>query len=211
MQTAPLSDARMLHSYAITKMTPGQRKALLAGVDAGGRLPDGVVSARVVESIPETWARTDEETGSRFLTPQGRAALIPFDRYRQLRRANPETGAVHGLNHRDGQGLHRDGLVVFQSHDGRIAGPTDHWMTNAYPYITERGRKLVGMPLTAPALTARLPIGSTAVWMRDGRPDELVRVGSWLFADGTVRVTPLARSLPLTPETWAPAVELHPS
>src|SRR4051812_17066612 len=113
-----MSETYRLHSFTITRMTLGQRRALLAAVDAGVRLPDGVVPARVLESMPEAWARTDEETGRRFLTPQGRAALVPLDRFRQLRRANPETGAVYGLNHRDGQGLHRDGLVIFQSRDG---------------------------------------------------------------------------------------------
>ena len=73
-------------------MRPRQRQALLAGVDTGGRIPDGVVSARVLNSIPEAWARTDEKTGDRFLTAEGRAALIPFDRYRKLRGTNPESG-----------------------------------------------------------------------------------------------------------------------
>ncbi|MEE1764461.1 hypothetical protein [Streptomyces sp. SP18BB07] len=201
---------RPLHSYAITKMSKGQRKVLLAAVDGGGRLPGGVVSARVLESISEAWARTEEETGSRFLTPEGRAALLPTDRYRQLRRANPQTGAVYGLNHRDGQGLSRDGLVIFQSSDGRIAEATEHWRTNAYPYITERGRKLVGMPLTAPSFAARLPIGSRAVWVRDGKPDMPVEVKGWPFGDGTVRVHPLADDWPGYRETEVPAAELHP-
>ncbi|PAZ12317.1 hypothetical protein CLM62_30615 [Streptomyces sp. SA15] len=170
-----MSETHLLYSYAITKMTKGQRKALLAGVDAGGRLPDGVVSARVLGSIPETWARTDQETGSRFLTLEGRAALIPIDRYRHLRRANPETGAVYGLNHYEGMGMSRDGLVIFQSRDGRIAEASESWRTLAGAYITERGRKLVGMPLTAPPLTARLPVGSRAVWVREGKPDSPCR------------------------------------
>ncbi|PNG16677.1 hypothetical protein [Streptomyces cahuitamycinicus] len=206
-----MSGAHLLYSYAITKMTKGQRKALLAGVDAGGRLPDGVVSARVLGSIPEAWARTDEETGSRFLTPEGRAALIPIDRYRHLRRANPETGAVYGLSHYDGQGLSRDGLVIFQNCDGRIAEAADHWRTDAYPYITTRGRKLVGMPLTAPTSAARLPYRSRAVWRREGRPDELVQVNSWPFSDGMVIVHPLQTNGLDYRETEAPAAELHPS
>ncbi|MFJ5817296.1 hypothetical protein ACIQGT_25880 [Streptomyces sp. NPDC093108] len=119
-----MSDLYLLHSFTLTKMTPGQRNAMLAGVDDSGRLPEGVVTARVLASIPEEWARTDERTGSRFLTPQWRAALLPLDRYQHLRRANPETDAVYGLNHYDGHGLHRDGLVIFQSTDGRIAGST---------------------------------------------------------------------------------------
>ncbi|MFD5079533.1 hypothetical protein [Streptomyces sp. NPDC058371] len=191
-------------------MTSGQRSALLAAVEAGGRLPDAVVPARVLESIPEAWARTDEETGSRFLTPKGRAALIPLDRFRQLRRANPETGAVYGLNHRDGQGLHRDGLVIFQSRDSRITGPTDYWMTNARPYITERGRKLVGMPLTAPPFAVRLPVGSHAVWIREGAPPKPVEVKSWPFSDGTVRVHPLTGQWPAYREDEVPAIELLP-
>ncbi|WP_331732928.1 hypothetical protein OG613_48930 (plasmid) [Streptomyces sp. NBC_00015] len=206
-----MSETYRLHSFTITRMTHGQRRALLAAVDAGGRLPDGVVPARVLESVPEAWARTDEETGRRFLTPQGRAALVPLDRFRQLRRANPETGAVYGLNHRDGQGLHRDGLVIFQSRDGCVSGPTDYWMINAGPYITERGRKLVGMPLTAPPFATRLPVGSRAMWMSPGAPPRLVEVKSWPFCDGTVRIHPLTGHRPDYREDDVPAEELFPS
>ncbi|MFF8619174.1 hypothetical protein [Streptomyces sp. NPDC015350] len=205
-----MSDLYLLHSFDITKMTPGQRKAMLAGVDAGGRLPDGVVTARVLASIPETWARTDERTGTRFLTPKGRAALLPLDRYRHLRRANPETGEVYGLNHYDGQGLHRDGLVIFQSTDGRIAGPTDYWKINAHPYLTERARKLIGMPLTPPPFATRLPVGSRAMWRKEGESPQLVQIKSWPFADGTVRVHLLAGHWVKYPENDVPAAELHP-
>ncbi|MFD8903064.1 hypothetical protein [Streptomyces ardesiacus] len=202
------SEKYPLHNFTITRMTPGQRNALLAGVDGDGRLPDAVVPARVLKSIPEAWARTDEETGSRFLTPQGRAALLPIDRFVCLRRANPETGAVYGLNYRDGQGLHRDGLVIFQSQDGQVAGPTDYWMINAYPYITERGRKLVGMPLTAPPFASRLPVGSRALWVRQGAPPMPVEVKSWPFSDGMVRIHPLISNGLGYRENEAPAVEL---
>jgi hypothetical protein len=188
MEGITMSETYRLHSFAVTKMTPGQRNALLAGVDTGGRLPDGVATARVLNSIPEEWARTDEKTGSRFLTPEGRAVLTTMDRYVALRRANPETGAVSGLNHYDGQGLHRDGLVIFQSSDGRIAGPTDYWETNARPYLTERARKLIGIPLTPPPFATRLPVGSRAVWMREGEPPQPVKIKSWPYSDGTVRI-----------------------
>lgn len=205
-----MSETHLLYSYAITKMTPSQREALLAGVDAGGRLPDGIVSARVLESIPETWARTDEETGSRFLTAEGRAALTPLDRYRHLRRANPETGAVSGLNYRDGQGMSRDGLVIFQSHDGRIEEATDRWRTLAVAYITDRGRKLVGMPLSAPPFATRLPVGSRAMRMREGKPAEPVEVKGWPFSDGTVPVCLLTGHWMNYRETEVPATELQP-
>jgi len=200
-----------LHSFTITRMSPGQRKALLAGVDGDGRLPDAVVPARVLKSIPEAWACTDAKTGSRFLTPQGRAALLPMDRYLHLRRANPETGAVYGLNdQRDRQGLHRDGLVIFQNQDGQVAGPADYWAINAYPYITERGRKLVGMPPTAPLFASRLPVGSRALWVREGEPPMPVEVKSWPFSDGMVRVRPLISNGPGYRENEAPAVEILP-
>ncbi|MER5222908.1 hypothetical protein [Streptomyces flaveus] len=80
-----MSDTYLLYSYAITKMTKGQRKALLAAVDGGGCLPDGVVSARVLESIPEAWARTDEKTGSRFLGQPTEFADLPKHCHRRAR------------------------------------------------------------------------------------------------------------------------------
>ncbi|MEU3639942.1 hypothetical protein AB0H23_27460 [Streptomyces albogriseolus] len=198
------------HDYTITRMTRGQRSALLAGVDGDGRLPDATVTARVLNSIPEEWARTDRETGNRFLTPRGRAALLPINRFVCLRRANPETGAVFGLNYRDGQGLHRDGLVIFQNQDGQVAGPTDYWVIKAYPHITERGRKLIGMPLTAPPFASRLPVGSRALWVRQDETPEPVEIKSWPFTDGMVRVRPLIGDGLTYREDEVPAAELSP-
>ncbi|MER5222911.1 hypothetical protein [Streptomyces flaveus] len=82
--------------------------------------------------------------------------------------------------------MSRDGLVIFQSRDGRITEATERWRTLAAAYITERGRKLVGMPLIAPPFAARLPVGSRAVWVREGKPDMPVEVKSWQFSNGAV-------------------------
>ncbi|MFF8883124.1 hypothetical protein [Streptomyces flaveolus] len=206
-----MSDMYRLHSYGIVKMTRAQRQALLAAVDSDGRLPDTVVSPRVLQSIPQEWARTDTRTGSRILTPTGRAALLPLDRYRQLRGAHPETGAVYGLNHRDRQGLHRDQLIILQNDDGQTATPTDHWMINALPYITERGRKLVGIPLTAPSFTTHLPVGAHALWTPEGEPPTPVEIKGWPFTDGTVRVCLLASPTLTYSEKEVPAGELRPA
>jgi hypothetical protein len=195
-----------LHSYTITKIPKRQRSLMLSAVDAGGRLPAGLAPARVLESIPEAWARSDEATGTRSLTPEGRAALITVDRYRALRRANPETGSAHGLTYSDGRGLHRDGLVIYQSGDGRIAEPTSSWKTGASPYITERGRKLIGMPSTAPPFAVRHPLRSRAVWRRQGQPDEIVQINTWPFTDGMVTVSRIGA---LTMHGWHRSWDVH--
>jgi hypothetical protein len=181
------------HNFLVTRMTPGQRRALLLGVDSGGRLPEGMVSSRILSSIPEHWARTDQATGARILTVQGRAALTTVDRYRALRRAHPETGGVSAQTHADGLGMARDGLVIFQDPRGRITDGTRPWETMDRPFITERGRKLVGMPLTAPH--ERYPLRSRALWARDGQPDQLVQVEGGPYTDGTILVLPLTDDL----------------
>ena len=160
----------------------------------------------MLNSIPEAWARTDKKAG-RFLTAEGYAALVPFDRYRRLRRTNPESGTVPGLNYSAGRGLARDGLVIFQGCDGQVVEAAEAW--DATPYITERGRKLIGMPLVRPEFADRLPVRSEAVWRREGEADVFVQVISWPFDDGTVIVHHPNHGL-----TWrsidAPAAELHP-
>ncbi|MCX4677680.1 hypothetical protein OG413_20625 [Streptomyces sp. NBC_01433] len=169
------------------KMTKGQRRAMLAAIDTGGRLPAGT-SRRVLDSFPQDWIRTDPGTGLRWLTDIGWAALLPLDRFHALKHADPETGSVSGLDYAAGRGLLRDGLIVFRDPAGQLVGATDCWKTNGAPYITTRGRKLVGMPLRAPAFTLRLPVGIWGLWRRAGQPDAPVRITGWPMADGTVRV-----------------------
>ncbi|MFB6529876.1 hypothetical protein [Streptomyces sp. NPDC056399] len=201
-----LSESKL--SYCIVKMPPARRRAMLAAIDIGGHLPTNTPE-KVLDSIPETWALTDARTRLRWLTEAGTSALLNVDRFRKLRRTDPETGIVTGLNYAEGRGLTRDGLIVFLDPRGRPADPTDTWRTGAAPYITPRGRKLVGMPLTAPALTARFPRRSWAIWRRPGQPDTHVRVYGWPMLDGQVRVW-------LPKEHWnraereVPVAELRP-
>lgn len=190
--------------------TPGQRCVMLAAVDAYGQLPADA-NRRVLNSIPETWARTDEESGGRFLTADGRAALAPLGRFYLLERAHPDGGGVPSMNGRgDALAMLRDGLVVFQDAEGRAVSISERWDRGVWPRITERGRKLVGMPLTAPPFSVRLPVRSQAVWRREGQPDRPVQVNGWPFDDGTVRVLPLDTPLNKIRETRAPAKEIHP-
>lgn len=193
--------------FGTMKLPPAQRRAMLAAIDIGGHLPTNTPE-RVLDKIPETWARTGTRTGLRWLTEAGAGTLLTVDRYRKLRRADPETGAVTMLNYAEGRGLARDGLVVFLDRRGRPADPTDTWRTGASPYITARGRKLVGMPLTAPALTARFPLQSRAIWRRPGQPDVHVQVHGWPMVDGRVRVW-LSKEH-WNPEREVPVTELRP-
>ncbi|MGW1275569.1 hypothetical protein ACWD4V_01240 [Streptomyces tsukubensis] len=190
----------------ITKMPMKQRRALLAAIDTGGRLPTGI-SSRVLDALPEAWARTEARTGHRWLTDEGWAALIPTDRFRNLTRANPETGTVTGLNYAERRGLSRDGLIVIRDPAGTPVDPTDH-VPHSTAYITPRGRRLVGMPLTAPAFSTRIPPDSWAIWRRPGQPDRLVHVRGWQMSDGTVRVWD--REARYYPEVELPAAELRP-
>lgn len=198
--------------YTTDKTTLGQRRAMLAAVDAGGRLPDDA-NRRVLDSIPETWARTDAERGGRFLTPEGRAVLAPLGRFDLLARANPETGALPGsIGHYDLLALARDGLAVVQDAEGRAVAPTVRWELGNVPRITERGRRLVGMPLTAPPFAERFPLGSLAVWQRQGKPARPVLILGWPLTDGTVRVMPQETGLSYAAsgERPVPAEEIHP-
>ncbi|WP_435057575.1 hypothetical protein [Streptomyces sp. bgisy060] len=174
-------------TFGIRKLPKGHRAALLAAVDTGGRLPTGI-RRNVLASLPEEWARTDPQTGHRWLTGAGRAVLLTVDRYRTLRDANPETGYVPLVNYAAGRGLSRDGLIVFRAPSGEPVDATDRWVTGVVPCITTRGRKLVGMPLVAPALTQRFPLRSRALWRRPGRPDETVQVDEWPMGDGLIRI-----------------------
>ncbi|MFF0481901.1 hypothetical protein [Streptomyces sp. NPDC004435] len=201
-----LSESKL--SYCIVKMPPARRRAMLAAIDIGGHLPTNT-PGRVLDSIPETWARTDTRTGLRWLTEAGASALLNVDRFRKLRRADPEKGIVTGLSYAEGRGLTRDGLIVFLDPRGRPADPTDRWITGAVPYITPRGRKVVGMPLAAPALTARFPLWSWAIWRRPGQPDVHVQVHSWPMLDGKVRVW-LPKEHWNRPEREVPVTELRP-
>ncbi|MFI1012581.1 hypothetical protein [Streptomyces sp. NPDC020965] len=197
-----------LSPYSIQKMPKGQRRAMLAAIDAGGRLPADT-PARTLNALPEAWARTEPRTGLRWLTGAGRTALIPLDRFLSLKRANPETGMTSSLNHAAGCTLSRDGLIVFRDPTGQPVDAVDRWAANAFPYITVRGRKLVGMPLTAPAFSARMPMNSRAIWRRSGKPDILVYVYGWPMSDGTVRVWPCTWSRHHA-EREVPANELRP-
>ncbi|MEU8540828.1 hypothetical protein AB0C52_12725 [Streptomyces sp. NPDC048717] len=194
--------------FVRVKMSSAQRRAMLAAIDISGHLPINT-SKRVLNSIPEKWARTDTRTGLRRLTETGAGALLTVDRYRKLRRANPETGLVRGLNHAEGRGLTRDGLVVFLDERGWPADPIDKWRTGAIPYITPRGRKLVGMPLTTPALAARFPLQSRALWRRPGRPDVLVEIRGWPMTDGKVLVWQF-EEIWFPSERQVPVAELRP-
>lgn len=199
-------------AYTTDKATPGQRRIMLAAVDAGGRLPDDA-NRRVLNSIPETWARTDAERGGRFLTAEGRAVLAPLGRFLLLAQANPETGALSGsLGHFDLLALARDGLVVVQDAVGAPVAVSDRWNGSSCPRITERGRRLVGMPLTAPPFAERHPVGSRAMWKREGEPAMPVQVLGWPLADGTVRVrrTDTGISYAQSRERPVPAEEIHP-
>ncbi|MFC9280918.1 hypothetical protein [Streptomyces collinus] len=200
-------------AYTTDKPTPGQRRIMLAAVDADGRLP-GNAHRRVLSSIPETWARTDAERGGRFLTAEGRAVLAPLGRYLLLAQANPETGALSGaLGYFDLLALVRDGLAVVQDPAGTPVAASDRWNGPNYPHITERGRRLVGMPLAAPPFAQRHPLGSPAVWKREGEPAMPVRVLGWPLADGTVRVcrTDTGLSYAESRERPVPAEEIHPA
>ncbi|MEU1355384.1 hypothetical protein ABZ410_15995 [Streptomyces cinnamoneus] len=195
-------------SYTIQKIPNGQRRALLAAIDTGGHLPTRT-PRRVLNSLPEEWARTDPRTGLRRLTDTGRGALLTVDRFRALRRANPETGVVPGLNYAEGRGLSRDGLVAFRDRTGKSMEATDRWRTGVSAYITTRGRKLVGMPLTVPAFATRLPVHSWGIWKRPGQPDTRVQIIGWPMADGSVRVWPLTGAWDEY-EREVPAAELRP-
>ncbi|MFF8399893.1 hypothetical protein [Streptomyces sp. NPDC016172] len=199
--------------YTTDKLTLGQRRVMLAAVDADGRLPDGA-NQRVLNNIPESWARTDAEAGGRFLTAEGRAALAPLGRFSLLARANPETGALPGTTgHSDMLALVRDGLAVLQDSEGRPVPVADRWERGNSLRITERGRRLVGMPLTAPPFAERFPVGSWAMWKREGEPARPVQILGWPLADGTVRVLPSGSRLSYaeSAERPVPAEQLHPA
>ncbi|GHF32878.1 hypothetical protein GCM10010218_12430 [Streptomyces mashuensis] len=196
-------------SYTTQKIPNGQRRAILAAIDTGGYLPTRT-PRRVLNSLPEEWARTDPRTGLRRLTDAGWGALMTVDRFHALRRANPETGVVPGLNYAEGRGLSRDGLVVFRDRTGKSVEATDRWRTGASAYITTRGRKLVGMPLTGPAFATRLPVNSRGIWKRPGQPDTRVQINGWPMADGSVRVWPLTGAWAAKREREVPAAELRP-
>ncbi|MGZ2355692.1 hypothetical protein LRE75_03130 [Streptomyces sp. 372A] len=173
--------------YSPDKPTPGQRCVMLVAVDAGGRLPDSA-NQRVLNSIPESWARTASKGRGRFLTSEGRVALAPSGRSLILMEANPETGALGGATgYFAGLALVRDGLATCQDADGHPVPPEER---RGVLRITERGRKLVGMPLTAPAFAERFPVGSQAIREQEGKPALPVTVIGWPFTDGTVRVRP---------------------
>lgn len=206
----------------MTKPTPAQRNALLAAVDNEGVLSAGITT-KLLEGLPELWARTEpssdaEKAPRRLITPEGRAALAPNGNFKLLERTNPVTGGVPGTNYAANQSLSRDGLVVFLDEDGHPIGREDHRPGQCHesPYITERGRKLVGMPLQAPKLPDHLRLTTArptqAVWCRPGQTDALVQVDSWPFTDGTVRVTDLTRRIN---DVWSsnarvPVSELFP-
>ncbi|MFG2408706.1 hypothetical protein ACGFR8_31065 [Streptomyces brevispora] len=199
-------------SYTAEKATVGQRRVMLAAVDAGGQLPVDA-HPRVLRSIPETWALTDGDAGGRFLTAEGRTVLAPLGRFYLLRQANPETGAMPGSTcHSDLLGLVRDGLAVIQDAEGRTVSVSERWDRGNGLYISERGRKLVGMPLTAPPFAARFPLYSRALWKRQGKPDCSVAVRGWPLADGTVHVRPVGADLSYAAsrERAVPAEEIHP-
>ncbi|MFG3263052.1 hypothetical protein [Streptomyces bobili] len=200
-------------TYTTDKLTLGQRRVMLAAVDEHGRLPDGA-NQRVLNNISESWARTDPAAGGRFLTAEGRAALAPLGRFSLLARANPETGRLPGTTgHSDMLALVRDGLAVLQDREGRPLPVTDRWERGSSLRITERGRRLVGMPLTVPPFAERHPVNSWALWKREGEPARPVRILSWPLADGTVRVLPKGSRLSYaeSAERPMPAEQLHPA
>ncbi|MFE3646102.1 hypothetical protein ACFXOM_34870 [Streptomyces sp. NPDC059169] len=200
--------------YTTDKLTQGQRRVMLAAVDADGRLPDGA-NKRVLNNIPESWARTDAAAGGRFLTAEGRAALAPLGRFSLLARANPETGSLPGTTgHSDMLALVRDGLAVLQDDDGRPVPVADRWERGNSLRITERGRRLVGMPLTAPEFAERHPVGSRAMWKREeGEPARPVAILGWPLANGTVYVLPVDSHLSYAAcrDRPAPAEQIRPA
>ncbi|OVZ99518.1 hypothetical protein B9W64_37640 [Streptomyces sp. CS159] len=200
-------------AYTTDKATPGQRRVMLAAVDEDGRLP-AVANQRVLNSIPESWARTDAVRGGRFLTAEGRAALAPLGRYLLLARADPEEGYLSGsTGHHDMLALVRDGLAVLQDSEGNPMPTANRWERGNSLRITERGRRLVGMPLTAPEFAERFPVGGTALWKREGEPARSVRVLGWPLADGTVYVMPQDPRLSYaeSKDRPVPAAQLHPA
>ncbi|MDH6629367.1 hypothetical protein M2271_007203 [Streptomyces sp. LBL] len=200
-------------AYTTDKLTLGQRRVMLAAVDADGRLPD-VANQRVLNGISESWARTDVAAGGRFLTAEGRAAVAPLGRFSLLARANPETGRLPGTTgHSDMLALVRDGLAVLQDSDGRPLPVADRWERGNSLRITERGRRLVGMPLTAPEFAKRHPVGSWAMWKREGETARPVQILGWPLADGTVRVLPRGARLSYaeSAERPAPAEQIRPA
>jgi hypothetical protein len=199
-------------TYSTAKPTPAQRRVMLDAVDADGRLSD-TASPRVLGSIPETWART-AAAGGRYLTAEGRAALAPSGRFRLLTRANPETGSLPGATgHFDALALVRDGLAVVEDCNGRPVTVAERWERGNSLRITERGRRLVGMPLTAPEFAKRFPLHCEAVWKRDGEPEQPVSILGWPLADGTVYVRPTSTGLSYAASTErpVPAEEIHPA
>ncbi|MFF8789148.1 hypothetical protein [Streptomyces sp. NPDC015125] len=200
-------------AYTTDKLTRGQRRVMLAAVDADGRLPDGA-NQRVLNNITESWARTDAAAGGRFLTAEGRAALAPLGRFSLLARANPLTGSLSGTTgHSDTLALVRDGLAVLQDSEGRPVPVADRWERGISLRITERGRRLVGMPLTAPEFAERFPVYSRAMWKREGEPARLVQILGWPLTDGTVRVLPEGARLSYSQRTErpVPAGQIHPA
>ncbi|MGA5127778.1 hypothetical protein ACPCAG_31310 [Streptomyces pseudogriseolus] len=198
----------MTTDYTTAKTTVGQRRVMLAAVDAAGLLPADAIP-RVLRSIPETWARTAD--GGRYLTDEGRAVLAPLGRLYLLARANPESGALPGsTGHADMLALVRDGLAVLQDQDGRPAPTADRWEHGNRLCITERGRRLVGMPLTAPAFAERHPVRSRALWKPEGEPARPVTILGWPLANGTVYVLPSSESYTLR-ERPVPVAQIHPA
>ncbi|MFF7838850.1 hypothetical protein ACFZC6_08545 [Streptomyces ossamyceticus] len=200
-------------AYTTDKATPGQRRVMLAAVDADGRLPDGA-NQRVLNSLPESWARTDVAAGGRFLTTEGRAVLAPLGRFFLLARANPVNGCLSGTTGRsDMLALVRDGLAVLQDSDGRPVSVADRWERGNSLRITERGRRLVGMPLTAPEFAERFPVWSQAMWKREGEPARPVQILGWPLADGTVFVRPSGAHLSYAEqrERPVPAKQIRPA
>ncbi|MEU6756066.1 hypothetical protein [Streptomyces sp. NPDC046685] len=175
--------------------TKAQRQAMLAAVDNGGRLPDGL-SSLLLAHISQAWIApaADSTDGALHLTAEGRDALAPDGRFKRLEEANPETCAMPSLNHAERQSLARDGLIELRE---------------GWPYITVRGRRLVGMPLVRPDLPDHLALDAQALWRQPGKPDVLVSVRSWPFADGTVRCYHRGRG-PYLDVLRPPAVELLP-
>ncbi|MFF7169744.1 hypothetical protein [Streptomyces pseudovenezuelae] len=200
-------------AYTTDKATPGQRRVMLAAVDADGRLPDAA-NQRVLNGLPESWARTDVAAGGRFLTTEGRAVLAPLGRFFLLARANPETGHLPGTTgHSDMLALVRDGLAVLQDNDGRPVSVADRWELGNSLRITERGRRLVGMPLAVPPFAERHPVGSRAMWKLEGEPGRPVQILGWPLADGTVFVLPTSAHLSYAAnrEQPVPAEQIRPA
>ncbi len=109
--------------------------------------------------------------------------------------------------------LVRDGLAVLEDSEGRPVPVADRWELGNSLCVTERGRRLVGMPLTAPPFAERFPVGSRAMWKREGEPARPVQILGWPLADGTVRVLPEGTRLSYAQSTDrpVPAEQIRPA